>query len=94
MFIDFRKRGKEKREKERNIDVGEKHRSVASHTCPSGGSNPQPFVVWDDALTTEQPGRGPSYSERHSWSLASHQVSSQKYLKKIHWSKNTTEPRR
>ena len=35
MLIDFR-------EKERNIDVKEKHLSVASCTCPNWGQNLQP----------------------------------------------------
>ena len=30
------------RERERNIDVREKHRLVASHTRPFQGPNPQP----------------------------------------------------
>ena len=30
------------REREGNIDVGEKHGSVASRTCSDGGLNPQP----------------------------------------------------
>ena len=47
MFIDFKKRGRG----ERNIDVGEKHRPVASHTDRNQESNPQPFGVQDDATT-------------------------------------------
>ena len=39
------------RERERNIDGTQKHKSVALHTHPNRGSNPQPFGVWDDALT-------------------------------------------
>ena len=34
------------RERERERD-----QSVASHMCPDGESNPQPFVVWDSAPT-------------------------------------------
>ena len=35
------------RERERNINVREKHRSVASHVHPNQGSTPQPrFVPW------------------------------------------------
>ena len=46
MFIDFRERGKEReRERERNIDVREKHQSVASRMLPDQGSNLQPRDV-------------------------------------------------
>ena len=41
MLIDFREREGGKREKERNTDLTEKHRSVASCTCPNLGLNPQ-----------------------------------------------------
>ena len=44
---------------ERNIDVREKHQSVASGPCPDRGPNPgkhpdqelnwQPLILWDDA---------------------------------------------
>ena len=46
-FIDFRERGREEERERENIDVREKHRSVASHTRPDWGSNPQPrHVPW------------------------------------------------
>ena len=57
MFIDFRESG---RERERNINVREKHQLVAFHMCPDRGlnpnlglhpdqeSNPQAFSIWDD----------------------------------------------
>ena len=51
MFIDFREKGRE-----RDIDVREKHGSIASHMCPDLSicsdkeSNPQNFGVQDDAL--------------------------------------------
>ena len=32
-------------QRERNIHVREKHRSVASHTCPNQGPGPQPNHV-------------------------------------------------
>ena len=38
-------REERERERERNIDVRKKHQSVASHTHPDRGSNPQPFGV-------------------------------------------------
>ena len=38
-------------ERDRNIDVREKHLLVASRLCPDQGLNPQPFGVWDDAPT-------------------------------------------
>ena len=56
MFIDFRGAGEEG-ERERSIDVREKHRLVSSHMhptrgrthkltmCPDQESNPQPFGV-------------------------------------------------
>ena len=34
------------RERERNIDVREKHQLVTSHTCPDRGLNPQSLGVW------------------------------------------------
>ena len=43
LFLE-RGEGREK-EKERNIDVREKHRSVASHTHPDQGPNAQPRRV-------------------------------------------------
>ena len=52
MFIDFRERGREMRDGERerernNIDVREKHWLVASHMYPDRGSNPQlRYVPW------------------------------------------------
>ena len=52
MLIDFRERGRggereRERDGERNIDMREKHRSVASRMCPDRGSNLQPrFVPW------------------------------------------------
>ena len=57
------------RKKERNINVREKHGSVASHMypdwdqthnlgrCSDQKSNLQPFGVWHDAPPTEPPGR-------------------------------------
>ena len=51
MFIDFREKGRE-----RDIDVREKHGSIASHMCPDLSIcsdkelNPQNFGVQDDAL--------------------------------------------
>ena len=43
MFIDLREReGGEGMERERNINVKEKHWSVASHVCPDQGLNLQP----------------------------------------------------
>ena len=44
MFIDFRERGRD-REMERNIDVREKHQSLASCMCSDWGPNPQPKHV-------------------------------------------------
>ena len=46
MCTDFRER-----ERDRNIDVREKHPLVTSHMHPNRGSNPQTFRVWDDAPT-------------------------------------------
>ena len=59
MFIDFKEeegrgrgRGREReRERQRNIDVREKHQSVASRTHPNWGLNPQRFGAQDDAPT-------------------------------------------
>ena len=56
MFIDCRKRGRKKeggreggqgeeRQRERDIDMREKHGLVASHTCPNQGVNLQPRYV-------------------------------------------------
>ena len=42
MFIDFRER---KGGRERNINVRENHRLVASHMCPNQESNPQSRYV-------------------------------------------------
>ena len=51
-------------EKERNIDVREKHRLVASYThpnqgsnlqlgmCPNQESNPEPSGIWNDTLAS------------------------------------------
>ena len=49
MLIDVRER-----ERERNIDVREKHRLVAFHICPDWESNLQPSGVCpqDDAPTS------------------------------------------
>ena len=44
MLTDFRERGRE-REMERNIDVREKHQSLASCMCSDWGPNPQPKHV-------------------------------------------------
>ena len=41
MFTDLRE-GEGERERERNIDMREKHRSVASHMHPDTGWNPEP----------------------------------------------------
>ena len=53
------------KERERNIDVREKHRSVASHMCLNQGPNHNPgkspewelnqwsFALWDNAQPTE-----------------------------------------
>ena len=61
--------GREK-EKERNIDVKEKHSSVASHThpdrdqaqnpgmCPDWELNQRPFGLCDDAQPTKPPQAG------------------------------------
>ena len=46
----FRER-KGGRERERVIDVREKHCSVVSCTCPEWGQNPQRFDAQDGALT-------------------------------------------
>ena len=46
MLIDFREKGREgERERERNIDVRERHRRVASHVCLHWGPNLQPRHV-------------------------------------------------
>ena len=45
-LIDFRERGR-KRERERNIDVREKHASVASRTTPDWKSHPRPSGLPD-----------------------------------------------
>ena len=51
-------------ERERNIDVREKHRLVASYThpnqgsnlqlgmCPNQESNPEPSGIWNDTLAS------------------------------------------
>ena len=44
MFIDFRERRRE-RERKTDVDVREKHLSVASHTCPDQGLNLKPRHV-------------------------------------------------
>ena len=47
----FRDRG---RERERNMDVWEKHSPVTSHMCPDQGSNPQPRPVsWSGIQPTK-----------------------------------------
>ena len=60
MFIDFRERGRERervvggereRERERNMDVREKHCSLASQMCPDWDWNPQPVDVLDTSPT-------------------------------------------
>ena len=48
MFIDFKDRGNE-RERKRTNNVRQKHQSVASHSSPDQGLNPQPFGVRDNA---------------------------------------------
>lgn len=50
MPIDIRERGSDG-ERERNKDVREKHRLVASHMNPDWGSNPCPFSLQDDNPT-------------------------------------------
>ena len=48
MFIDFREKGEARdrgREGEREIDMREKHRAVASCMCPDWGLNSQPRYV-------------------------------------------------
>ena len=67
MFIDFRKRGREG-ERQKDIDVREKHQSVSSRThpdtglnhslamCPDWELNLQPFGTQDNA-PTEPPGQ-------------------------------------
>ena len=44
-------------ERERDINVGERHGSVASHWHSDPGSDPQPFGVWGD-FPTKPPGQG------------------------------------
>ena len=71
MLIDFRERGKKgERERERNINMRQKHQPVASGThpdrdqtcnldmCPAQESNPPPFVLWTDAPTNWATGQG------------------------------------
>ena len=43
----------------RNIDVREKHQSIAFRICPKQGSNPQPFGTLMMHQPTEPPGQGP-----------------------------------
>ena len=45
----FVRRGE--RERERDIDVREKHRLFASCEHPDQGLNPQTFSAWDDSPT-------------------------------------------
>ena len=45
IYLILERGGGRKKEGERNIDVREKHQSVASHTCPDLGLNPQPRLV-------------------------------------------------
>ena len=48
MFIDFRKREEEREGgRKRNINMREKHQSIASRMCPDRRLNPQPFDVLD-----------------------------------------------
>ena len=75
LFLE-RREGREK-ERERNIDVREKHQSVYSHTCPNLGPglhpryvpdqelNRQPFALQDNAQPTES---HPSGQEDPYWS--------------------------
>ena len=51
MPTDFRERGREG-ERERNIDVREKHWSIASLKCPDQEQNPQPKYMpdWESNL--------------------------------------------
>ena len=44
-------REKKKEREKRDIDVREKHWSVAFCMCPDQELNLQPFDVWDDGLT-------------------------------------------
>ena len=73
MFIDFRERGSgSKTDRQTDIDVGEKHRLVASCTfptedrtcnqgmCPDQGLNTQHFGVWDYAPTSWVTQSGPN----------------------------------
>ena len=54
MFIDFRERGKGgERKREREIDVTEKHRSVASCLHPNLGSNCNPGMCPDQELNPQ-----------------------------------------
>ena len=50
LFI-FRERGG----RERNMDMREKHQSVASHMCPNQGlaTTQRPFALWDKTQPTE-----------------------------------------
>ena len=58
IFLDFiylfseRREGREK-DKERNIDVREKHQSIASPMYPNQGPNPQPMPVPDQNRTCD-----------------------------------------
>ena len=53
MFIDIRERGwgDRKREREKDIDVREKHQLAVFRTRPDQELNPQPFSVWDSTPT-------------------------------------------
>ena len=57
MFTDFREEGGRKRERERNINVREKHWSVTwdqTHNlgmCPDQKLNPWPFSLWNNTPT-------------------------------------------
>ena len=75
LLISERRKG---RERERNIDVRERHRMVASSTCPTGDKthilgmcpnqelNLQPFGLWDNVQPTEPhwPGPHPLFLKR------------------------------
>ena len=53
IIIDFRKR-----RRERDINVREKHRSIASHSCPDQGSNHNLLVYGMMPQPTKSPGQG------------------------------------
>ena len=69
-FYFFLERGEgREKERERNINVREKYRSVSSHTCPNQGLNPQPrHVPWpgiDFLLWGSMPNQWSHKSQRY-----------------------------